>query len=369
MTDVQFVTSFNETLFENNSYKFLESIIDKWEPSIKLNCYTHNLKLENYTIPNYQHITFSSLHDIEDYETFHNTFRKHNGTEGKTIDYNWKLDALKWSNKVFALTEAAFNLTAEHDLHPTTTHLGWLIWIDSDSYTLKRMTKKDILSLLPEGADVVCLECSEQEYNEGTFIAFNLKSRATIDLLGDFRGAYISGEIFNYREWHDSFIFTRLITLYKAHGLKVLNLGMNADTTNKTAFEQSPLSPMFLHFKGAEHSSLKNIRDERGDRFVSLSDDTTHDIIPNRYTLFLDVIRHYKPSGTIVETGTWNGGRAIQIAMACFEHTDTLHYIGYDLFEDATLETDEEEFNVKSHNRKSAVEQRLTDFANIMLKV
>ena len=362
MTNVNFVTSFNESLFVDTSYKFLESVLDKWEPSVNLNCYTHDVDLNNYAVPDVSNIKFKSLHDVEDYSNFQKTFKKHNGTEGQTVDYNWKLDALRWSHKVFALTESAFNLVADGD------NPGWLVWIDADSYTLKRMTHKDILSLLPEGADVVCLERKDKEYIEGAFIAFNLNSKSAVDLLGDLRGAYIAGEVFNYREWHDSFIFTRLLTLYKAHGLKVLNLGMNADTSNLTAFEQSPLASMFLHFKGASAASLKNIRDEKGERFVSLPEETTHDILPSRYTLLSDIINHYKPTGTVVETGTWNGGRAIQMAMTMFEYTDKVHYVGYDLFEEATPHTDEEEFNVKAHNKMQAVEKRFTDFANIMLK-
>ena len=362
MTNVNFVTSFNENLFVDTSYKFLESVLSKWEPKIKLNCYTHNVDLENYVVPDAKNITFNSLHDVETYDSFHETFKKHNGTEGETVDYNWKLDALRWSHKVFALTESAFNLVAASD------NPGWLIWIDADSYTLNRLTKKDILAILPEGADVVCLERTDQEYHEGAFMAFNLNSQSTQDLLGDLRGAYISGEVFNYREWHDSFIFTRLLTIYKAHGLKVSNLGINANTEKLSAFEQSPLSSMFLHFKGADAISLKNLRDENGERFVSLSEDTTHDILPSRYTLLSDIMKHYKSEGTIIETGTWNGGRAIQMAMTMFENTNKVHYIGYDLFEEATAQTDEEEFNVKAHNRMSAVEKRLTDFSNIMLK-
>ena len=362
MTNVNFVTSFNENLFVDTSYKFLESVLSKWEPKIKLNCYTHNVDLENYVVPDAKNITFNSLHDVETYDSFHETFKKHNGTEGETVDYNWKLDALRWSHKVFALTESAFNLVAASD------NPGWLIWIDADSYTLNRLTQKDILAILPEGADVVCLERTDQEYHEGAFMAFNLNSQSTQDLLGDLRGAYISGEVFNYREWHDSFIFTRLLTIYKAHGLKVSNLGINANTEKLSAFEQSPLSSMFLHFKGADAISLKNLRDENGERFVSLSEDTTHDILPSRYTLLSDIMKHYKSEGTIIETGTWNGGRAIQMAMTMFENTNKVHYIGYDLFEEATAQTDEEEFNVKPHNRMSAVEKRLTDFSNIMLK-
>ena len=57
----------------------------------------------------------------------------------------------------------------------------------------------------------------------------------------------------------------------------------------------------------------------------------------------------YKPK-SVIETGTWNGGRAIQMALTAFEYSDNFTYKGYDLFEDSTIETDHEEFNSKAHN-------------------
>ena len=75
---------------------------------------------------------------------------------------------------------------------------------------------------------------------------------------------------------------------------------MNADTKNFSAYEQSTLSSMFLHFQGADASSLKHIRDEKGERFISLSEATTHDILPSRYTLLSEITKHYKPENTIL---------------------------------------------------------------------
>jgi hypothetical protein len=54
------------------------------------------------------------------------------------------------------------------------------------------------------------------------------------------------------------------------------------------------------------------------------------------------------------------------MSLAAFEKTDTLHYTGFDLFEDATAETDELEFNGKAHNAMEAVTKRLTEFAEKM---
>ena len=101
---------------------------------------------------------------------------------------------------------------------------------------------------------------------------------------------------------------------------------------------------------------------------MSLSEtDTTPDILPSRYKQLADLFVLLQPQ-TILETGTWNGGRAIEMALAAFDNRDAVHYIGYDLFEDATPELDLEENNVKPHNTKAAVVKRFEEFKEHMKK-
>ena len=335
MTDVKFVTSFNEDILKNIACHFIQSIKDNVEPSIKLTCYHHDCKLDAYSLAKSDSFTFKSLHDIKEHEDFIKDKADHNGTENGQIPYNEKLDALRWSHKVFALTEEAFTLAEKN------VKAGWLIWLDADTYFKKRITKEDILFMLPEGADIV--------YNpeDPYFVAFNLNKQPPLDLLGDLRGAYISGELIQYREWHDTFIMERLINIYSAHGMKV----------HKTSL----INNYMYHFKGMYDPTKNPIRNSKGNRLFPLSDDTAPDIKPNRYSQIVDLIRHYKPK-SIIETGTWNGGRVIEMALTVFEYTDTLNYVGYDLFENATVETDHEEFNGKAHNKISAVQKRLEEF-------
>ncbi len=56
------------------------------------------------------------------------------------------------------------------------------------------------------------------------------------------------------------------------------------------------------------------------------------------------------------------------MALAAFETQDELLYRGFDLFEDGTTETDNEEFNLKAHNTKSAVIKRLQEFRKKMME-
>ena len=339
MTQLNFVTSFNEDILKQSTPYFLNLVKDKWDPSINLTCYYHDCSLESYSLPDT--ITYKNLKDVEDHELFIKDYKKHNGTEDGQIPYNKNLDAIKWCHKVYAIADKAYELIHNKDKP------DWLIWIDSDIYLNKKINKEYILSFLDKEADIAYME--EDPY----FFAFNLNHQPSIDLLVDLKKAYSSGEVINYREWTDIFVLTRLINLYKTHGLKVHSI-------KKESLDK------FVHFNN-NYNTIMNIRDEEGNRLVQLTDKVTPDIVPTRYKQLADIIRHYKPK-SIIETGTWNGGRAIEMALAAFENQDELLYRGFDLFEDATTKTDEEEFNVKAHNTKAAVIKRLQDFRAKMME-
>ena len=104
--------------------------------------------------------------------------------------------------KYFALTEEAFTLAKQN------VEAGWLIWIDADTYFKKRLTKEDILFMLPEGADMV--------YNSADpyFVAFNLNKQPPLDLLGDLREAYTSGEYMYSTESGMTSFYNRKIIKY-----------------------------------------------------------------------------------------------------------------------------------------------------------
>ena len=346
---INFVTSFNEEIYTVVGHHLINSIKNNWEPSIKVTGYYHDFNVKNYIIKD---INLKSLNKLEDYTTYLKVNKEHDGTENNTIPYNWHLDSLRWSHKVFALTEKAFELAEE------SADAGWLIWIDADSLATKRLVPNDILSMLPKECDVVykgIINHSDgTSYLDTSFIAFNLNKKPALDLLGDLRGAYISGEFLQYREWHDAFILERLLNIYQAHGMKIKTVEQIGD--------------YIKHFEGIDKVTTSPIRDDKGNRLVALSKDkVSQDIMPSRYRQLADVIRHYKPK-SIIEVGTWNGGRAIEMALAAFENQDEILYRGFDLFEDATSETDDEEFNLKAHNTQSAVIKRLQEFRAKMME-
>lgn len=75
-----------------------------------------------------------------------------------------------------------------------------------------------------------------------------------------------------------------------------------------------------------------------------------------RYSQLTPLLRRLRPS-VVLEIGTWNGDRAIQMVLASGAEI----YYGFDLFEQANNETDAAEFNVKPHHSKVTVSAKLNE--------
>jgi len=84
--------------------------------------------------------------------------------------------------------------------------------------------------------------------------------------------------------------------------------------------------------------------------------------LPTRYNTLLSLIKKCKPT-SVCEVGTWNGNKAVAIGNSL---ENKIHYIGYDLFEEATIDTDTEEFNVKPHYTVEQVQEYIyTNITNL----
>ena len=73
----------------------------------------------------------------------------------------------------------------------------------------------------------------------------------------------------------------------------------------------------------------------------------------NRYFKLLELVREVQPKH-IVEIGTWNGKRATEMMAV-----SNAYYTGFDLFEEATDESDVEEMNVKPHEEMVEIANRI----------
>jgi hypothetical protein len=378
---INLVTSFPLKAWDLYAKEFLTSFDEKWDKKIHLSVYYDGGKLPKDKVKS-SRISYFKLEKDKEWEEWQDTYGDNQGrpegyqlTKEETEEwppktfvqsdvYNYRSDAKRFSHKVFALTGEARRLS--HKEHTTIikaggnpnvdSNIGHLVWIDADSKTKHKITFDDAVEMIIKGdniqeTDICHLGRTAIDYSCTSFICFNLNSIRVHEFLNDFRGLYVSGELFGYREWTDAFVFTRLLTMYTVHGLSVCNLSEGCD--HLEAFNYAEIGKYMVHLKGNQ----------------KITGDLPPDVSgPQRYALLPEMMKHYKTQN-LLEVGTWSGARAVKMAAGAFEAgVERFHYTGFDLFEDATPEDDEAEKNVKRHYSEEDVKGYLFNFAETAAK-
>lgn len=214
----------------------------------------------------------------------------------------FQFNATRFCRKVYAQLDAAVDET------------GWLYWLDADIEFTEPMP-------FPIHLDTFLVYLGRQTTHSCTsFVGFNLDhpmSEAFWDL---YRNFYDHGLIFTAAEWHDAYI---LDVIRKSVDLPCVSLTTGDGNVFDDAF------PGNHHSKGVWKLNYRN-----------------------RYDELAALVEERNPA-SILEIGTFDGARAIELC-----HNGTT-YVGFDLFEDATGETDEREKNVKAHHSMDSVSCRL----------
>ena len=373
---INIVTSFNVQSWDMYAKEFLVSFDKKWDEQLHLAVYYDGGDLPEDKVES-PRISYFKLEKDKEWKQFQQTYGENNGrpqgyeeamewppkTFVQNDTYNYRMDAVRFCHKVFAITgEArriihnAHGMAARSGMNPLEINPGHLLWLDADARTKKDISFDQAVEMVCTGDNVEFDDISHLgrtaiDYSCTSFICFNLSSMRVQEFLNDFRGIYVSGEIFGYREWTDAFVFTRLLTMYAVHGLRVNNLAEGCETLD--AFEYCDIGKYMVHHKGNRKITGELPPDVSG---------------PRRNALIPEIVAHYK-FDNIMEIGTWSGARAVKMASALFEiGKKKVHYTGFDLFEDATEQDDLEEKNVKKHYSEEEVKEHLHTFAQTAAK-
>lgn len=373
---INVVTSFPVKAWDLYAKQFLTSFDEKWNKDIHLAVYYDGGDLPEDKVES-DRISYFKLEKDKEWAEFQDTYGENNGRPDgydeldewppknfvQSDTYNYRMDAARFSHKVFAMTGEAQRLmhkahsdTAKAGINPLHASIGHMVWIDSDSITKQDITYEKAEEIICQGNNITMTDISHLgrtaiDYSCTSFISFYLTSPRVQEFINDFRGIYVSGEVFGYREWTDAFVFTRLLTMYAVHGLEICNLSEGCKDLN--AFEYSPIGKYMVHNKGNQKITGELPPDVEG---------------PQRNSMIPQIVTHYK-FNNLLEIGTWSGARAIKMATALFQSgIDKVHYSGFDLFETATPEDDEVEKNVKKHYSEEEVKGYLNNFSKAVAK-
>ena len=319
------ITTIGPNGWETYGKRFADSFKKFWPSDITLEIWHHDL---GDKVPSYEGITFRALEETTSFQKLKAKLGA-DAKDGPTLQYCFKAVALASS---------------------VTPDLDWIGFVDADTETMRAIDANLLETLFDDKVHLTYLYRKSVAESEGSWFAFNLATVKGASLLADYWGLYDSFEAFHYKKAHDNAVLDRLVLLHQAHGLLVKNLSPGA--LGLDAFHQSLLGAYMVHYKGPDKQTIAN---------PALGS-------PGRYEVLCDILGHsVRATGkaNLVEVGTWNGSRAIQMAEAAFAAgAKAVSYVGFDTFEDGNDRT--HEGHTKPHANSWIVGNRLNNYSRIV---
>jgi len=186
------------------------------------------------------------------------------GPDKKRLDAKkaFKWDAIKFSNKVYVVCEAARKVDADV-----------LIWMDADSYVHSPMSIDFLEKFIPEDA-FTCYAGRANKYTECGWYSLNLKHPHAKEFIDEFQRMYDDAEngIFLEKEWHDSYIYD-VVRVWHEQKFGVTNKNYSAGIVEKEGHPiiNSELGAYIDHMKGDRkrqgHSNRKDLKRDRTESY------------------------------------------------------------------------------------------------------
>lgn len=171
----------------------------------------------------------------------HKEFVDRNQAKDDPQDY--RRMPVRFCHKIFAIARAYDVSLAQKkagDVSPR-----YLIWMDADVVTTRKVTFADIAECLPkEGDAAATLQRKDWPHSECGWIAFDLDNGGG-EIIVDLFTAYLNDRIIKQEQQHDSWMFDVIV---KEKNFKITNLTM--DVPGLDVWQFSPMSKWSRHYKG-----------------------------------------------------------------------------------------------------------------------
>lgn len=254
------ITTFHQAGLELYGQKMIDTFERHWPNSVNLVVYAENCNPQ-FGKPNVevtQLLEVSS--DCRRFVKRHKNNSEAHGGQGPHNINNWsekksfKWQAVRFCYKVFAVNHALNNINSD-----------WIIWLDADSQTHSPVTLDFLARTCPDSADFSYLGRTERYHSECGWVGYRKSGNYALDFAKRFANMYITDEIFNHKEWHDSYIWDIVRREFQQRGALFHNLNPQPENNGKAGhpFINSELGACLDHMKGDRkiigHSKAKEV--------------------------------------------------------------------------------------------------------------
>jgi len=256
------ITTFHQAGLDKYGQRMISTFEQYWPADVDLVVYTEKCEPQ-ITKPNVRTVEL-----LEASEHCKNFFARHkdnpeaNGKQGPHNQGRWspkkhfKWQGLRFSYKVFSIHHAVQNIDTE-----------WVIWLDADTLTHSTITMAFLDSVSPKNCLTTHLGRGEKYHSECGWVGYNKTHPMCQDFVQDFANMYINDTMFDYPEWHDSYLFDVQRKLYRDNkGAYFHNLNPDPDLKGLAGhpFVNSELGRYMDHMKGERktlgHSEPRDVK-------------------------------------------------------------------------------------------------------------
>lgn len=252
---IDFITTFNEKLYDEYAKNLLETFVEKSDKSIRLNIfYEGNFdEIKKQYAVNKDKIRFFKFQSKE----WNNFYRKFghltdaNGYRLNKVDQklilqgpSFRWQAVKFSFKVFSIYLASHidNISSN------------IVWIDADNICINPVNEENIKQFLPNEDELMSYfgrdACPpEFPHSETGFVGFNLKHEKFNSFIKTAISLYTTGEVFSLKFYHDCLVYDTTRAIFEMTGTKFKNLS-GEFISEEHPLVKSELGKYFDHLKG-----------------------------------------------------------------------------------------------------------------------
>jgi hypothetical protein len=232
------VTTFPDNQWQGYAKAMLESFVTYWPQEVPV-----LVQLDSDLLGEDVHKLLRPLDGIKcGWEKDHADFVARNA--GKDDPQNYRKQAARFCHKVFAL-KYALDATKRAKEGGAVDAPRYLIWLDADVLTTRKVTIDDIQQCLPKDKDACSyLGRKDWGHSECGFLAFDLDNGGG-DLINAMVGNYQNDRLLSFSEWHDSWVFD---VIRNESFPNCTNLTL--DKPGMDIWPESPMAAWSRHYKG-----------------------------------------------------------------------------------------------------------------------
>lgn len=180
-------------------------------------------------------------------EADHKAFIERN--KGKDDPQDYRKQAVRFCHKVFAIKRALDAIIAHRDANVPNKEPGprYLVWLDADVVTTRKITLDEIKECLPKEGDAVAyLGRKDWPHSECGWLAFDLDNGNSEAIINKVIRLYNSDEVFKFEQWHDSWVWD-----YAMCGT-CESTNLTKDKPGMDVWPHSPMGNWSTHHKGPQ---------------------------------------------------------------------------------------------------------------------